>query len=123
MVGLKSKVVAVDNSSVLRLRCIGLNNSVWGRVGSFFLGVVRLFRTGGAWKLGQKVALLLVRRKKLVSFYSGILFKFRENGVILIQKIGITHIAPLITRLKGPLPYKLRMLGLSKLFMLGARAL
>jgi ribosomal protein L14 len=122
MISLKSKIVTVDNRSILALRCIGISKYVLGNVGSCFLGVVCLFRTGGIWKLGQKVALLLVRTCKLICCFSGIRFKFRENGVVLIQNISANKISPLITRLKGPLPYKLRLFGLTKLFILGAQS-
>jgi ribosomal protein L14 len=123
MVSLKSKVVTVDNSSVLSLRCIGINRYTLGTVGSCFLGVVCLFRVGSVWKLGQKVALLLVRTCKQICCVSGIQLSFNENGVILIQGITLNVVAPLVTRLKGPLPYKLRLFGITKLFILGASSL
>jgi ribosomal protein L14 len=123
MISLKSKVVTVDNSSILNLRCIGLNRYVLGNVGSCFLGVVCLFRSGRSWKLGQKVALLLVRTCKPVCCSSGIRLCFAENGVVLIQRIALNKISPLVSRLKGPLPYKLRLLGITKLFILGAQSI
>lgn len=123
MVSLKSKVFTVDNRSILRLRCIGLNRYVIGNIGSCFLGVVCLFRAGSSWKLGQKVALLLVRTCKPIIYGSGIQVGFSENGVVLIQKIASNKVAPFVTRFKGPLPYKLRILGITKLFILGALSL
>ena len=123
MVGLKSKVVTVDNSSVLSLCCIGLNQYMKGNVGSCFLGVVRLFRSGRIWKLGEKIALLLVRSRSSISSFSGIRLRFNENGVVLIQRMVSNKVAPLVSRLKGPLPYKLRLLGITKLFILGAQSI
>jgi ribosomal protein L14 len=123
MVRLKSKVVTVDNRSVLNLRCIGINRYILGNIGSCFLGVVCLFRSGSIWKLGQKVALLLVRTCKPVCCVSGIRLRFGENGVVLIQRISPNKVSPLMSRLKGPLPYKLRLLGFTKLFVLGAQSI
>lgn len=123
MVSLKSKVVTIDNSSVLNLRCIGINRYVLGSIGSCFLGVICLFRSGSSWKLGQKVALLLVRTCKPSCSASGIRLRFGENGVVLIQGLIPNKIAPLVSRLKGPLPYKLRLFGITKLFLLGAQSI
>jgi ribosomal protein L14 len=123
MVSLKSKVVTIDNSSVLNLRCIGINRYVLGNVGSCFLGVICLFRSGSSWKLGQKVALLLVRTCKPIFNVSGIRLSFGENGVVLIQSMVPNKISPLVSRLKGPLPYKLRLFGIVKLFILGAQSI
>jgi ribosomal protein L14 len=96
---------------------------VLGSVGSCFLGVICLFRSSSSWKIGQKVALLLVRRCKSICNVSGIRLRFSENGVVLIQSLAANKIAPLVSRLKGPLPYKLRLFGITKLFMLGAQSI
>lgn len=119
MVEVRSVLSVADMSGVLQVRCVGVSKR--SRRGTAVVGDKLLVSVqkynGRLWKRGQKVRALLVRSRKGTKTPSGIRVSFDRNDVVLLRDKG----RPLRSRLKGPLPYMLRLKGHGKLFALGGR--
>ena len=116
-----TQLAVVDNSGVLRIRCIQVQGGRRPRgvaaVGDPIRATVRAARPGSGWKSGDLVRAVVVRTVKGGRNPAGIRRDCDLNGAVLVSATG----EPLAARRAGPRPRERRRRGRGKLASLAAR--
>ena len=112
-----------DNSGVLQVRCIQVQNKAYrnfGKIGATFIGVVliikRKIKKQSSFKRGDLISGIVIATKKenQTAVFSGIYFKtINQNFGVLISKPKKveTKLVPLISRVDGFLPTSFKSSG------------
>ena len=116
MVNIGTKVMVVDNTGVLRARCIkvfGHQNKSKAKIGDAILVVVEGYTLKRGFFLDEKKKerfmrgklhkALVLRTKFRYNRLNGTFINFNDNAVSLINK----RLMPLSKRVKGPLLYEI----------------
>jgi len=116
MINVGTTLDVVDNTGVLKVRCIkvyGNKKSFYAKIGDLILVVVESYTLKRGFFLdekkkdrfskGKKHKALVLRTKKFFKRTSGILIKFSDNAVILVNKRKL----PLSKNLRGPVLYEI----------------
>lgn len=116
MINVGTTLDVVDNTGVLKVRCIkvyGNKKSFYAKIGDLILVVVESYTLKRGFFLdekkkdrfskGKKHKALVLRTKKFFKRTSGILIKFSDNAVILVNKRKL----PLSKKLRGPVLYEI----------------
>ena len=116
MINVGTTLDVVDNTGVLSVCCIkvyGNKQRNYAKIGDLILVVVKTYTLKRGFFLdekkkdrfskGKKHKALVLRTKKFFKRSSGILIKFSDNAVVLVNKRRL----PLTKKLKGPLLYEL----------------
>lgn len=116
MIYAETVVDVVDNTGILKARCIkiyGNSRKHYAKIGDRILVVVETYTLKRGFFLdkkkkdrflkGKKHKALVVRTKSVYKRNYGMFIRFSDNAVVLINK----SIKPLSKRLKGPVVYEL----------------
>ena len=116
MINIGTTLDVVDNTGVLKVRCIkvyGNKKRFYAKIGDLILVVVESYTLKRGFFLdekkkdrfskGKKHKALVLRTKKFFKRTSGILIKFSDNAVILVNKRKL----PLSKKLRGPVLYEI----------------
>ena len=107
MIQTESYLDVADNSGARRVMCIkvlGGSNRRYARVGDIIKVTVKEAIPRGKVKKGQVMSAVVVRTKKGLRRQDGSLIKFDDNAAVLLN----TNLAPIGTRIFGPVTRELR---------------
>ena len=107
MIQTESYLDVADNSGARRVMCIkvlGGSHRRYARVGDIIKVTVKEAIPRGKVKKGQVMSAVVVRTKKGLRRQDGSLFKFDDNAAVLLN----TNLAPIGTRIFGPVTRELR---------------
>lgn len=113
MIQSRTIMLVADNSGAKRVRCI---QTLGGRSSLGCIAVVSVIDTipNSKIKAGTVYKAVIVRLRKETRRQDGTYIKFDNNAVVLINK----DMAPVGTRVFGPIPRELRNEGYSKIVSL-----
>lgn len=120
MVQHSTQLTTLDNSGAKIIECINVlqrHPKNRGIIGQYL--VVTVKKKGLTTKLqkGQVLKGLIVNTKFNILRHNGIKLKFNQNNAILLNE----QLAPLATRVTGPLPRELRTKKIMKLLTMAKR--
>ena len=107
MIQTESYLDVADNSGARRVMCIkvlGGSHRRYARVGDIIKVTVKEAIPRGKVKKGQEMSAVVVRTKKGLRRQDGSLIKFDDNAAVLLN----TNLAPIGTRIFGPVTRELR---------------
>ena len=107
MIQTESYPDVADNSGARRVMCIkvlGGSHRRYARVGDIIKVTVKEAIPRGKVKKGQVMSAVVVRTKKGLRRQDGSLIKFDDNAAVLLN----TNLAPIGTRIFGPVTRELR---------------
>jgi large subunit ribosomal protein L14 len=107
MIQTESYLDVADNSGARRVMCIkvlGGSHRRYARVGDMIKVTVKEAIPRGKVKKGQVMSAVVVRTKKGLRRQDGSLIKFDDNAAVLLN----TNLAPIGTRIFGPVTRELR---------------
>jgi large subunit ribosomal protein L14 len=107
MIQTESYLDVADNSGARRVMCIkvlGGSHRRYARVGDIIKVTVKEAIPRGKVKKGQVMSAVVVRTKKGLCRQDGSLIKFDDNAAVLLN----TNLAPIGTRIFGPVTRELR---------------
>jgi len=107
MIQTESYLDVADNSGARRVMCIkvlGGSHRRYARVGDVIKVTVKEAIPRGKVKKGQVMSAVVVRTKKGLRRQDGSLIKFDDNAAVLLN----TNLAPIGTRIFGPVTRELR---------------
>ena len=107
MIQTESYLDVADNSGARRVMCIkvlGGSHRRYARVGDIIKVTVKEAIPRGKVKQGQVMSAVVVRTKKGLRRQDGSLIKFDDNAAVLLN----TNLAPIGTRIFGPVTRELR---------------
>jgi len=107
MIQTESYLNVADNSGARRVMCIkvlGGSHRRYARVGDIIKVTVKEAIPRGKVKKGQVMSAVVVRTKKGLRRQDGSLIKFDDNAAVLLN----TNLAPIGTRIFGPVTRELR---------------
>ena len=107
MIQTESYLDVADNSGARRVMCIkvlGGSHRRYARVGDIIKVTVKEAIPRGKVKKGQVMSAVVVRTKKGLRRQDGSLIKFDDNAAVLLN----TNLAPIGTRISGPVTRELR---------------
>ena len=107
MIQTESYLDVADNSGARRVMCIkvlGGSHRRYARVGDIIKVTVKEAIPRGKVKKGQVMSAVVVRTKKGLRRQDGSLIKFDDNAAVLLN----TNLAPIGTRIFGPVTRDLR---------------
>ena len=107
MIQTESYLDVADNSGARRVMCIkvlGGSHRRYARVGDIIKVTVKGAIPRGKVKKGQVMSAVVVRTKKGLRRQDGSLIKFDDNAAVLLN----TNLAPIGTRIFGPVTRELR---------------
>ena len=107
MIQTESYLDVADNSGARRVMCIkvlGGSHRRYARVGDIIKVAVKEAIPRGKVKKGQVMSAVVVRTKKGLRRQDGSLIKFDDNAAVLLN----TNLAPIGTRIFGPVTRELR---------------
>ena len=107
MIQTESYLDVADNSGARRVMCIkvlGRSHRRYARVGDIIKVTVKEAIPRGKVKKGQVMSAVVVRTKKGLRRQDGSLIKFDDNAAVLLN----TNLAPIGTRIFGPVTRELR---------------
>jgi len=107
MIQTESYLDVADNSGARRVMCIkvlGGSHRRYARVGDIIKVTVKEAIPRGKVKKGQVMSAVVVRTKKGLRRQDGSLIKFDDNAAVLLN----TNLAPIGTRIFGPVTRELR---------------
>ena len=110
-----------DNSGAKKLMCIRIlgSNRRYGYVGDVIIGVVKEATPNMPLKKSDVVRAVVVRTKKSIRRESGMLLRFDDNAVVIVNKEG----NPCGTRVFGPVARELREKNFTKIVSLAPEVL
>ena len=116
MIGLQTVVDVVDNTGILKARCIkvyGNSKKNYAKIGDLILVVVETYTLKRGFFLdekkkerfvkGKKHKALVLRTKQYYKRNYGVFIKFSDNAVVLVNKRKL----PLSKKVKGPVLYEM----------------
>ena len=107
MIQMQTKLDVADNSGARRVQCIkvlGGSKRRTAAVGDVIVVTVKEAIPRGKVKKGQVMSAVVVRTKKGLRRQDGSLIKFDDNAAVLLN----TNLAPIGTRIFGPVTRELR---------------
>lgn len=107
MIQTESYLDVADNSGARRVMCVkvlGGSHRRYARVGDIIKVTVKEAIPRGKVKKGQVMSAVVVRTKKGLRRQDGSLIKFDDNAAVLLN----TNLAPIGTRIFGPVTRELR---------------
>jgi len=122
MIQTQSYLEVADNSGARRVMCIkvlGGSKRRYARVGDLIKVTVKEAIPRGKVKKGQVMNAVVVRTKKGVRRQDGSLIKFDDNAAVLLN----TQLAPIGTRIFGPVTRELRSERFMKIISLAPEVL
>nr|ALP86090.1 ribosomal protein L14 [Phacus orbicularis] len=95
-----------DNTGAKKIMCINVlsNRSKYAKLGDLIVGVVKIATPNMAVKKSDIVKAVIVRTKKAVRRESGLLIRFDDNAVVIVN----ADKSPRGTRVFGPVSRELR---------------
>jgi len=122
MIQTQSYLNVADNSGARRVMCIkvlGGSHRRYAKVGDLIKVSVKEASPRGRVKKGQVMNAVVVRTKKGVRRSDGSLIKFDDNAAVLLN----TNLAPMGTRIFGPVTRELRSEKFMKIISLAPEVL
>lgn len=122
MIQTESYLEVADNSGARRVMCIkvlGGSHRRYARVGDLIKVTVKEAIPRGKVKKGQVMTAVVVRTKKGVRRGDGSLIRFDDNAAVLLN----TNLAPIGTRIFGPVTRELRSEKFMKIISLAPEVL
>ncbi len=122
MIQTQSYLEVADNSGARRVMCIkvlGGSHRRYARVGDIIKVTVKEAIPRGKVKKGQVMSAVVVRTKKGVRRQDGSLIKFDDNAAVLLN----ANLAPIGTRIFGPVTRELRSERFMKIISLAPEVL
>ena len=122
MIQTESYLDVADNSGARRVMCIkvlGGSHRRYARVGDIIKVTVKEAIPRGKVKKGQVMSAVVVRTKKGLRRQDGSLIKFDDNAAVLLN----TNLAPIGTRIFGPVTRELRGAQFMKIVSLAPEVL
>ena len=122
MIQAESMLEVADNSGARRVMCIkvlGGSKRRYARIGDIIKVTVKEAIPRGKVKKGQVMNAVVVRTRSGVRRQDGSLIKFDGNAAVLLN----TNLAPIGTRIFGPVTRELRSEKFMKIISLGPEGL
>jgi large subunit ribosomal protein L14 len=122
MIQAESMLEVADNSGARRVRCIkvlGGSKRRYARIGDIIKVTVKEAIPRGKVKKGQVMNAVVVRTRSGVRRQDGSLIKFDGNAAVLLN----TNLAPIGTRIFGPVTRELRSEKFMKIISLAPEVL
>lgn len=122
MIQAQTYLEVADNSGARRVMCIkvlGGSHRRYARVGDLIKVTVKEAIPRGKVKKGQVMSAVVVRTKKGVRRGDGSLIRFDDNAAVLLN----TQLAPIGTRIFGPVTRELRSERFMKIISLAPEVL
>jgi len=123
MVQKESRLIVADNSGareLLVIQVMGGSKRRYGGVGDVVTATVKKAVPNSAVKKGTVVKAVIVRTKKEFRREDGSYIRFDDNAAVLL---GQDSLAPVGTRIFGPVARELRDKGFSRIMSLAPEAL
>lgn len=124
MIQLRSILRVADNSGAKRIRVIqvyGGSKKRFGRVGDIVVASVIVSDAVGSVKKGEIVKAVIVRTKKEIRRNSGEYVRFDDNAAVIIE--SRKNVAPVGTRVFGPIAREVKNRGFNKIASLAQEVL
>jgi large subunit ribosomal protein L14 len=122
MIQTQSYLNVADNTGARRVMCIkvlGGSHRRYARVGDIIKVTIKEANPRGRVKKGQVMNAVVVRTKSGVRRQDGSLIKFDDNAAVLLN----TNLAPIGTRIFGPVTRELRSEKFMKIISLAPEVL
>ena len=122
MIQMQSNLEVADNSGARRVQCIkvlGGSKRRYARIGDIIKVTVKEAIPRGKVKKGQVMNAVVVRTRSGVRRQDGSLIKFDGNAAVLLN----TNLAPIGTRIFGPVTRELRSEKFMKIISLAPEVL
>ncbi len=123
MIQHRTMLTVCDNSGAKRVQCIRLHGGYkkrYGRVGDIITVAVKVAQPHAATKKGEVAHAVVVRTRKEFLRSNGVAVRFSDNAVVLVDQKSKE---PRATRIFGPVPRELRMMGFTKIISLAQEVL
>jgi large subunit ribosomal protein L14 len=123
MVQKESRLIVADNSGareLLVIQVMGGSKRRYGGVGDVVTATVKKAVPNSAVKKGTVVKAVIVRTKKEFRREDGSYIRFDDNAAVLLSQ---DNLAPVGTRIFGPVARELRDKGFSRIMSLAPEAL
>jgi large subunit ribosomal protein L14 len=122
MIQTQSYLNVADNTGARRVMCIkvlGGSHRRYAKIGDLIKVTIKEANPRGRVKKGQVMNAVVVRTKKGVRRQDGSLIKFDDNAAVLLN----TNLAPIGTRIFGPVTRELRSEKFMKIISLAPEVL
>jgi len=122
MIQAQTYLNVADNSGARQLMCIRVlvgSKRKYAKIGDTIIGVVKEATPNMPVKKSDVVRAVIVRTKKAVRRDSGMLLRFDDNAVVIVNKDG----NPCGTRVFGPVARELRDRNFTKIVSLAPEVL
>ncbi len=122
MIQQESRLFVCDNSGakeILCIRVLGGTGRRYARVGDIIVASVKKATSTGQVKKKQVVRAVVVRTRTKLQRPDGSTISFSDNAAVIIDDKK----EPRATRVFGPVPHELRMLGYNKIISLAPEVL
>ena len=107
----------IDNTGVIKVKCIYVYDYASIRAGSVILVTVKKVVPNRKVVKGQKYKAVVVRLKKLTRRWNGVSVNYSKNEIVLLKK---NDLVPMGTRILGSVFYELRIKGFMKIVALSS---
>nr|AID67861.1 ribosomal protein L14 [prasinophyte sp. MBIC10622] len=122
MIQAQTYLHVADNSGARKVMCIRVlvgSKRKYARIGDIIIGVVKEATPNMPLKKSDVVRAVVVRTKKSIRRESGMLLRFDDNAVVIVNKEG----NPCGTRVFGPVARELREKNFTKIVSLAPEVL
>lgn len=122
MIQAQTYLHVADNSGARKVMCIRVlvgSKRKYARIGDTIIGVVKEATPNMPLKKSDVVRAVVVRTKKSIRRESGMLLRFDDNAVVIVNKEG----NPCGTRVFGPVARELREKNFTKIVSLAPEVL
>lgn len=122
MIQAQTYLHVADNSGARKIMCIRVlvgSKRKYARIGDIIIGVVKEATPNMPLKKSDVVRAVVVRTKKSIRRESGMLLRFDDNAVVIVNKEG----NPCGTRVFGPVARELREKNFTKIVSLAPEVL
>ena len=122
MIQAQTYLHVADNSGARKVMCIRVlvgSKRKYARIGDTIIGVVKEATPNMPLKKSDVVRAVVVRTKKSIRRESGMLLRFDDNAVVIVNKEG----TPCGTRVFGPVARELRDKNFTKIVSLAPEVL
>jgi large subunit ribosomal protein L14 len=120
----ETRLRVADNSGALELLCfhlVGGTRKKKACIGDLIKCSVKKAIPGGLVKKGQVVTAVIVRTRKELGRVDGSYVRFGDNAAVIVKSVD--DVAPLGTRVFGPVARELRTGGFTKIISLAPEVL
>nr|YP_010759993.1 ribosomal protein L14 [Cuscuta macrocephala]WEY29907.1 ribosomal protein L14 [Cuscuta macrocephala] len=122
MIQSQTHLNVADNSGARKVMCIriiGSSNRRYAHIGDIIVAVIKEAVPNMPLEKSEIVRALIVRTRKELKRDSGIILRYDDNAVVIIDKEG----NPKGTRIFGAIPRELRKLNFNKIVSLAPEVL